>query len=67
LIAKDDHDDGRARPVVRQWRERARHRRAELLEAEGHIPDLTGACVTEQQEVLGSQGSPLRGSRRSSD
>jgi len=67
LIAKDDDDDRRARAVVCQWRKGAGHRSAKLLEAEGHVPNLTRACVTKQQEVLGSQRRPLRGSRRCGD
>src|SRR5262245_7569519 len=67
LIAKDDDDDGRSRPVLCERRERARDRRAKLLEAKCDIPDLTGTRITEQQEVLGSQRGPLRGSRRCGD
>lgn len=67
MIAKDDDDNRRAWPVVCQWREGARHRSAELLEAEGHIPNPARACITKQQEVLGSQRRPVRGSRRCGD
>jgi len=64
LIAKDDDDDRRPRLIVSEPRKRARHRGAELLEAEGDIPDVTRTRVAKQQEVLGSQRRPVRRSRR---
>jgi hypothetical protein len=67
LVAKDDDHDGRSRAVVCERRERARDRRAVLLEAQRHFPDLTGGRITKQQEVLGSQRCPFRGSCRSSN